>query len=575
MNSSSLEISVPSGSLLNGISPPTKLDMRYSSSSSSGTSTFDHETATTASTPATLNSDYAIPVVPGPSSLVTISGISTTQTTQTYVFGPSPIVTVDEDELQKECTGIMLRNGKKYKVSLSLFSLTWERERKAKRIGKKGQKKYELKLEDVLGACSHLNFNFRHLFRKGRDLFKLRVYTYKKMEDGKWKNSYFQFFCHSLVEVQEWAKSINMRINLLQRPRRVHVFVNPFSGEGLACKVYNTKIAHIFQIAGITTTVTVTERAGHAGDIVREMDLNSTDAIVCIGGDGVFHEVFNGLLWRQQYEMFGEEARKVNPQPCPIKIGLIPAGSTNTVVYCTTGLADTTTSAMQIAMGRELKIDLTSCWFDGEIERFGTNFLGYGFFGDVLKSSEEYRWMGPTRYDFSGFKTIVNLKSYKGRIEFKEGLTSGSPQDICKHGCLVCKETTEQSEGQWTVLEDHFVSIDGCVMSCCSPQANKGLSPAAHIGDGCLDLIVHRRASPLRYLKYLANTAFFSKPFTGDLVDVHRVTEFMFSSTCSHDKDTECGNCSTWNIDGELYHQHSIHVKVHRQGITLLACQPG
>ena len=44
-----------------------------------------------------------------------------------------------------------------------------------------GQKKYELKLEDVLGACSHLNFNFRHLFRKGRDLFKLRVYTYKKV----------------------------------------------------------------------------------------------------------------------------------------------------------------------------------------------------------------------------------------------------------------------------------------------------------------------------------------------------------------------------------------------------------
>ena len=34
------------------------------------------------------------------------------------------------------------------------------------------------------------------------------------------------------------------------------MFVNPFSGEGQACKVYNTKIAHVFQIAGITTTVT-------------------------------------------------------------------------------------------------------------------------------------------------------------------------------------------------------------------------------------------------------------------------------------------------------------------------------
>ncbi|KAL5268000.1 hypothetical protein ACHWQZ_G004897 [Mnemiopsis leidyi] len=536
-----------------------------SSISTSEISTYEHETATTASTPVTLGSELTIPV--------TTANPRISQ----FVFGPSPIVTVGEVQLQPECRGVMFRNGKKYNVTLSLFSLTWERKRKTRRIGKRGLKRYELKLEDALGACSQLNFNFRHIFKKGGDLFKLRVYTYKKQECGRWKSCYYQFFCHSLLEAQDWAKNINTRLNLLARPRKCHVFVNPFSGEGQACKVYNTKIAHVFQIAGITTTVTVTERAGHARDIVRAMDLNSTDAIVCIGGDGVFHEVFNSLLWRQQYEMFGEDARRVNPQPCPVKIGLIPAGSTNAVVYCTTGVADPVTSAMHIAMGREVKIDLISCWYGGEIERFGTNFVGYGFFGDVLRSSEEYRWMGPTRYDFSGVKTIVNLKSYRGRIEYLEGVTSGSPQDTdtCKHGCEVCKEKTEQKEGVWNVLEDQFVSIDGCVMSCCSPQANKGLSPAAHIGDGCLDLIVHRRANGLRYLKYLANTAFFSKPFTGDLVDVYRVREFRFTSGCVHDKDPDCSKCSTWNIDGELYHEHSIHVKVHRQGITLLACQPG
>lgn len=56
--------------------------------------------------------------------------------------------------------------------------------------------------------------------------------------------------------------------------------------------------------------------------------------------------------------------------------------------------------------------------------------------GDVLASSEDYRWMGPTRYDISGVKTIVNLKSYRGRIQFKEGNTTGTPQDTepCKHG---------------------------------------------------------------------------------------------------------------------------------------------
>ena len=36
----------------------------------------------------------------------------------------------------------------------------------------------------------------------------------------------------------------------------MHVFVNPYSGEGKGCQIYNTKVAPIFQLAGITTTVT-------------------------------------------------------------------------------------------------------------------------------------------------------------------------------------------------------------------------------------------------------------------------------------------------------------------------------
>ena len=36
----------------------------------------------------------------------------------------------------------------------------------------------------------------------------------------------------------------------------MHVFVKPYSGEGKGCQIYNTKVAPIFQLAGITTTVT-------------------------------------------------------------------------------------------------------------------------------------------------------------------------------------------------------------------------------------------------------------------------------------------------------------------------------
>lgn len=582
MDNSYRETSVRSAPIGNGNLSPTYENLEFDSSSPSRDSTYSKDAPTTASTPTTMSSEYTLATLPGRPDVSTRRP-HTTQPRyhQEFDVEPSPIINVDDIpiQLQQEYSGIMLRKGKKFNVSLSLYALTWERRRKSpnvRRFGKRTLKRFELRLHDVLGAWSQLNFNFKHIFQKGGELFKLRVFTYKMLEGGKWEKCYYQFFCHSLLDAQAWSKNINLRLNMLQRPRRCHVFVNPFSGEGMACKVYNTRIAHIFQIAGITTTITVTERAGHARDIVSNLDLDSVDALVCIGGDGLFHEVFNSLMWRQQYSSYGENATRTNPEACPIKIGFIPAGSTNALVYCTTGLIDPTTSAMQIAMGREVKVDLISCWYEGQIERFGTSFVGYGFFGDLLKTSEDYRWMGPTRYDFSGVKTMLNLKSYRGRIEFKEGFTSGSPKDskTCRHGCLVCKEPMESPETGWNVVEDNFVSIDGCVMSCCSPQASKGLSPAAHLGDGCLDLIVHRQASGLRYFKYLANTAFFSKPFTGDLVDVYRVTEFKFTASCSHDRYPGCSNCSTWNIDGEIYQKGAIHVKVHRQLITLLACQP-
>lgn len=37
-------------------------------------------------------------------------------------------------------------------------------------------------------------------------------------------------------------------------------------------------------------------------------------------------------------------------------------------------------------------------------------FNRYGFYGDVMRESEELRWMGPARYDLAGFKVFMNHK---------------------------------------------------------------------------------------------------------------------------------------------------------------------
>ena len=111
------------------------------------------------------------------------------------------------------------------------------------------------------------------------------------------------------------------------RPKQVHVFINPVGGRKRAPQIYETFVAPLFELAGVTAAVTVTERANHALDKLQTMDLTGIDGFICVGGDGMFHEVLNGLLLRTQQDagVIMERARflPVRPRTC---IGIVPAG---------------------------------------------------------------------------------------------------------------------------------------------------------------------------------------------------------------------------------------------------------
>jgi len=64
-------------------------------------------------------------------------------------------------------------------------------------------------------------------------------------------------------------------------------------------------------------TVLVTERGGHAAELVQDMALEF-DAILAVSGDGLLHEILNGLAKRP-------DARKALRTP----VAPIPTGSGN------------------------------------------------------------------------------------------------------------------------------------------------------------------------------------------------------------------------------------------------------
>ena len=75
----------------------------------------------------------------------------------------------------------------------------------------------------------------------------------------------------------------------------------------------------------------------------------------------MFAELCHGLLLRTMSEaQLNIDDRQVNLARPDLRIGIIPAGSTDAVVFGTTGLNDPVTSALQIVAGESLSIDITT-----------------------------------------------------------------------------------------------------------------------------------------------------------------------------------------------------------------------
>jgi ceramide kinase len=125
--------------------------------------------------------------------------------------------------------------------------------------------------------------------------------------------------------------------------------------------VYETSVLPLFQQAKITLRTIYTERANHAQDFIEHGDLHEYDGIICVGGDGIFSELCHGLLLRTAREaQLNVNDPQVNLIRPKLRIGIIPAGSTDAVVFGTTGLNDPITSALQIIVGESLSIDIAT-----------------------------------------------------------------------------------------------------------------------------------------------------------------------------------------------------------------------
>ena len=89
-----------------------------------------------------------------------------------------------------------------------------------------------------------------------------------------------------------------------------YIIVNKMAGNGKGLRTWK-EAKKFLEEESVTYQVFFTEYAGHAGELLEDIDENLVHAVVVVGGDGTIHEVVNKLVHKK------------------VALGIVPSGSGN------------------------------------------------------------------------------------------------------------------------------------------------------------------------------------------------------------------------------------------------------
>lgn len=221
-----------------------------------------------------------------------------------------------------------------------------------------------------------------------------------------------------VLYLQSYLKPHLFTADLTFKPRKFLFIINPYGGGKTAVKQFNELTKPMLNLADINYDLFETKHFQHGIELINKAnDLTNYDAIISVGGDGVFHEIINGALTRSDWS-----------EIIKIPFGLLPAGSGNGL-SASFGFSDFAIASVNIIRRNTTKFDV------GAIYTSNRNHVTYsildgvtGYLSDLDDTADEYRWMGPFRLDFAGFIRALFLRKYRTRIYY---IPEGEVLDSC------------------------------------------------------------------------------------------------------------------------------------------------
>ncbi|CAG5126429.1 unnamed protein product [Candidula unifasciata] len=276
--------------------------------------------------------------------------------------------------------------------------------------------------------------------------------------------------------------NVNDIASCVPPPRgRMLLLINPHSGPGKAYTIFKNEIAPLLFEASIPYKTIVTEYAGHAGELMKTINLAEWYGVVIVSGDGLLFETINGIMQRDDW------ATSVK-----FPIGCLPAGSGNalscSINYAAGEPVDSFLvlhATFVLVKHRVVPMDLVVIHIP---DRTLFSFLSvtWGIVADIDFESEKYRTLGEARFTVGAIKRIIGLRSYKGRVSFlpvaeymaKDG--TGSSKVLAKVRRLSL-DSRSSSKGTFN-SEDSNSSL-GCNSKIFVAQSERQLDSVGGAGD--------------------------------------------------------------------------------------------
>lgn len=354
----------------------------------------------------------------------------------------------------------------------------------------------------------------------------------------KSKNNYeiLTFDFETKKEATEFYNNVKNKINI-KEGRNLLCILNPMSGSKKSSHVYQQIVKPMFKIANIQCDLRETRYQCHCEKIVNEIDLNQYDGIISIGGDGLFHELINGILTRDDWE----EARYM-------PVGLINSGTSN-ALNINFDIATTRHSILNIIKGNVEKFDVLRA-SQGEKVYFSHLSLTWGVMADTDIQSDKYRFLGKYKYYFVGAFRIIFVNKYPGHLYYLPENTEVSPTyeiTTQEDKILTAKIQLQKSNSSITLTNSNEKEINSDPSTMTNTTNNSTSSNSDHeheISDdlGSEEVIMHHSKKEENNLlensrlKNISNETLVSTAFEDEKVIINNKTKPTYASIKEEEK---------------------------------------